>query len=314
VACSSSSGAGSSWFHRRTPALALVGHAAVAAGAVVLAVLLALDPPVPPVSPWLTTLAGAQTFVGLGALGTAQGLAIHRWVAHREALAAGVRRLEWTMALALYPIVVGMGALLADPPPAPLLAVHCVLPPASLLLDLAYAGWAHRRLDGRGPRALLLPPGDGYRLRRKLRGSAPLLIGLAVVALLCAVSGPSGGPPAIGALAALATAVPALLLVGPVRRVRGAVHGDTVDLPELDSGLRAMRRIGPCGALGAALLATAVLVGSAGPALAVFLAVPLALTQGVLSAQVGLALRVRLGVPLSPAAGRPSSPRRRSPA
>ncbi|MBA3905224.1 MAG: SDR family NAD(P)-dependent oxidoreductase, partial [Pseudonocardiales bacterium] len=45
------------------------------------------------------------------------------------------------MALALYPIVIGLSGLLISSPPAPLLALYCVLPCASPLLDQAYAGF-----------------------------------------------------------------------------------------------------------------------------------------------------------------------------
>jgi hypothetical protein len=304
----------------RTLASLVIGHVVVAAGAVVLVVLLALDRGARPAgSPSGDGLAAGQLFTGLAALGVAQGLSIRRLIAHRRgllgdpgggrevtALVAGMVRIELTMALALYPLVVGATALLITPPPAPLLALCCAVPCASLLLDQAHSGWAHRRLDGWGPRVLLLPPGTGARLRRKMRGSGALLVVLAVMEALVAVGSAvhalAGGATALLGLltsvAAGAAGVLAVLLVGPVRRSNDALRGDAVGLPELDSAVRAMRRFGPAGAVGTALLAVAVLAGGDDPRLGVAAAVPFAVTLGVLSVQVSLAIRARLGVPV----------------
>jgi hypothetical protein len=304
--------------------LLLIGHLGVAAGAVVVVVLLAQSTPTRPAEQLVSQrvldgLGAGELFSGLAALGLAQVLSIRRLLAHRRALAddpwlgfhapgfaTGMERLEWTMALALYPIVIGLTGLVSTAPPAPLLALYFVLPCASPLLDQAHAGWAHRFLDGHGPRTLPLPPG-GARLRRRQGGLPVLLIGLAGFAALlaagCAAFVLDGGvaPPAglFAAVAAGAAAVPALLLVGPARRVRDALRADGVDLPGLDSAARAMRRIGPWGALGAALLAAAVLTGSAGPRLGLAIALPLTVALGNLSVQLSLVLRIRLGVPLS---------------
>jgi hypothetical protein len=310
----------------RTLGLLVIGHVVVAAAAVVLIVLLALDRGARPAgSPSGDALAAGQLFTGLAALGVAQGLSIHRLLAHRRglidgpgggrgvtALVAGMVRIELTMALALYPLVVGATALLITPPPAPLLALCCAVPCASLLLDQAHGGWAHRRLDGGGPRLLLLAAGTGARLRRKLRGSGALLVVLAVMEALIAVGSAvhllAGGATALLGLltsvAAGAAAVLAVLLVGPVRRLNDALRGDAVGLPELDSAVRAMRRLGPAGAVGTALLAVAVLAGGDDPRLGVAVAVPFALTLGILSVQVGLAVQARLGVPVGDRAAR----------
>jgi hypothetical protein len=301
----------------------LVGHLAVAAGVVVLVVLLALSGPAHPADQLasrrgLDVLTSGYLFSGLGALGVAQILSIRRLLAHRRAvvgdpgrgfdatgLGARMERLEWSMGLALYPIVIGVSGLLVSSPPAPLLALYCALPCASPLLDQAYAGWAHRYLDGWGPRTLWLPPG-GERMRRKLGGQPAFFIGLAVLSALYAAGSAAfalegGVAPLVGLLApvaAVAAAVPALLLVGPVRRLRGALRGYVVDVPELDAAARAMRRIAPSGALGAVLLAAAALTGSAGPLLAMAIALPLTFTLGFLSVNLSQALRIRLGVPL----------------
>jgi hypothetical protein len=197
----------------------LIGHLTVAAGVVVLVVLLALSEPTRPAEQLaprrgLDVLTSGYLLSGLGALGVAQILSIRRLLAHRRAvvgdpgrgfdatgLGARMERLEWSMGLALYPIVIGVSGLLVSSPPAPLLALYCL---------------------------------GGY----------------------------------------------------------------VVDVPELDAATRAMRRIAPSGVLGAVLLAAAALTGSAGPLLAMAIALPLTFTLGFLSLNLSQALRVRLGVPL----------------
>lgn len=307
----------------RTLTPLVVGHLAVAAGVVILTGLILRDT----FTHLLEPSAGVRLLglppitlliFGLGVLGLAQLLAVHRLAVHRRALAGvpwhpstvlaltfTMERIELSMALALFPLLCGAVPLSIDPPPAPLLALCLVLPCVSLLLDQAHAGRVHRDLDGCGPRFRTLPSGSGARVRRKMLGRWILLVGIAAVAVLLAVAGAvravATAAPLTGLLAVVgagAAAASALLLTGPVRRMRESIRDDAVDQSELDHAAGAVRRFGPSGALGPALLAPAIAAGSAGPRLGLAMSVLFALALGVTSVQLSQAVRVRLGVPL----------------
>jgi hypothetical protein len=255
--------------------------------------------------------------VGLAGLVLAQVLSVRRVLGHRRAvlagrpdvedaaLAAGMRRIGWAVALPHYTILLGMYSIAVRPPSAPLLALLCVLPVASLLLDHAHAGLAYRRTEGRGPRTRLLPPGDGERVREKLRRAPTVLVGCAVVtvllALLCAARlGPQDGDrlsALLATLAAASTALLFLLLVRPVRRLRDAVQHSEVHLPVLDTAAHALHRLGALGAVGAALVAAAVLTARVDPLLGAFPVVLLVPALGALTLHLASTTCIGLGVP-----------------
>jgi hypothetical protein len=264
--------------------------------------------------------------VGLAGLVLGQVLSVRRVLGHRRAVLAGhpgvedaalaveMRRIGWAVALPQHASLLGMYSIAVRPPPAPLLALLCVLPVASLLLDHAHAGLAYQRTKGRGPRPRLLPSGDGERVREKLRRAPTAFVGCAVVpvllALLCAARlGPQDTDrlsALLATLAAASTALLFLLLIRPLRRLRGAVYRDEVNLPVLDTAAHALHRLGALGAIGAALVAAAVLTARVDPLLGALPVVLLVPALGALTLHLASTTCIGLGAPF-PNGGRPAS-------
>ncbi|MCO1657417.1 hypothetical protein [Pseudonocardia humida] len=301
-------------------ALLAVGHVAVAVATVVLAVLLIGGPGAAEIvrprgaGGVSTVLLG----IGLAALGLAQVLSVRRLLGQRRALAlvgrgpgrggpddahvVAMHRIGWPVALAHYPLVFGLLRVGFSPPPAPLLALLCLLPCASLLLDHAHAGWTYRQLDGPGTR--LLPPGEGERVRGRLRRAPTTLAAVSAVAALIVVVQVVWWPPGAGTLPALPAVLAAatamslfLLLVRPVRQVRDAVHDGQVPSAALDATARTMRRLGVVGGMGAVALGIAVLAGSAAPLLAAAPVLVLVPALSALTLHLSSATCLKLGDP-----------------
>ena len=182
------------------PLLLVVGHLVVAAGALVLAVLMlgaGLAEPTPDELPGVR-LTGPLPLVmlvaGLGALAVGQILSIRHLLddvvpARRRgldeaALRTGARRIGLPASIAVYPYLLGVTSLATNPPPTVLFALLCALCSASLLLDGSHAGWIHRHIDGRGPRTRTLTTGDGARVRTGQRTMAILFAVIAAAAAL----------------------------------------------------------------------------------------------------------------------------------
>lgn len=309
-------------------------HLVVLVGAVVLAGLLMVDGlsdttgGLLPGDGEVAVLAVGLLAASLGALAVGQVLSIRRLTTHSRAaaggrldestLAAGVRRIGWPVALAFYPLVLGVAHLVLNPPPTTLLAALVAVVAASLLLDLGHAGWTCRRLPHTtGTR--LLPPGSRSRIHTGQNVTAALHVGLAVAgaALLVAtalaeIDRPAAPPLAtVVQMAAAFTAVLVpLRLIPPVRRVSAAItttdHGaDVVDLSALDRAAHTFIRLRVLGSVAAALGAAALLAAPADPALAAARAMPLLLALGSAALQLGSLTSINLAD-----TARPVHPRR----
>jgi hypothetical protein len=307
----------------------------VAAAVAALAVLLLLDDPgatalVPPRG--AGALPAIMLGVGLAALGLAQVLSIRRLLDHQHALArhgprpgglddalvAAMFRIGWPVALAQYPLLLGMLHIGFSPPSTPLLALLCLLPLASLLLDHAHAGWTYRHLDDHAPApshpATASDCASGCAARRPCwsrlprRGAARGPAGGVVATRRRAAAGPAGRPRHRERRGA-----------APLARLHGGAtarlhpHGQ-LHPAALDAIARPMRRLATLGALGAASLGIAVLTAPTAPLLA---ATPLLLLLPALSAltlHLASVTCIKLGNPFPDRrrrAGRPARGSRR---
>jgi hypothetical protein len=290
----------------------VLGHIGVGAGVVALEVLMGIED--------LAHLgdrdhdAAREVLGGLALLAVLVGqvLSIRELLRHRHdqdhghldapALCARMRRLAWPISFAFYPILMGVPFLTLAPPPAPLLALFCALPPASLLLDHAHAGWTYRHLAGRGSGSRYLRTGHAARLRQGQSRTAVLLAVLAAAAvILLAVTAavqPESTPVLTRLLRLLSpagVAVLSLLLIRPVLGVRRALDNDAVHLPTLDAAARTLLRLGLAGTGAAALLVASVLAAPHDPWLGPAPVIPLVIVLGTAALQLGSATCINLG-------------------
>ena len=298
----------------RTPVLLALGHVAVAIGTITFFVLLLAFYASTPLSrppgslEWLLLL-------GIIALGAAQIVAVARLLDHRRAFLRGdlspthlcaiMRRVGWTMGLALGLMVLGMNSLAQLTPPLPLIALLGALVLASLLLDHTHAGWTYQHLPRWGPPVRVLPAGSGTRIRSG-QTVAPVFLVLLAAATFVILANTvhtteqtTDTPLAarlLGLLSAAAVTLLAVLLIRPVLGVGRAIHHDTVHLPTLDAASRTMHRLGLLGAL-ATVLTTAAISTPGADLLTAAPVIPLIVTVGATVSQLASNTCIHLADP-----------------